>query len=84
MFFRKKKMESKIPGFVYLTSVSGGPEVDIVKSLLESYGIPVNISYEAMRTVMGLTMDGMGNVDIFVPADKRDEAEKILNEQKED
>jgi len=83
MFFKEKKHISKIPGFVYLTTVSGGPEADIVKNLLEANDIPVFIEYESLKNIYGFTMNGMGNVDIFVPENKKNTANKILNEHKE-
>lgn len=78
MFFKKKKHISKIPGFVYLTTLNGGPEIDILKGLLESNGIKVYLEYEAVKNIIGLTMNGMGSVDFYVPADKKSEAEKLL------
>ncbi len=78
MFFKKKKHISKIPGFVYLTTLNGGPEIDILKGLLESNGIKVYLEYEAVKNIIGLTMNGMGSVDFYIPADKKSEAEKLL------
>ncbi len=84
MFFKEKKHISKIPGFVYLTTINGGPEIDIIKGLLESNGIKVYLEYEAVGNIIGLTMNGMGTVDIYVPQEKKEEAEKLLEESNED
>jgi len=78
MFFKKKKHISKIPGFVYLTTINGGPEIDIIKGLLESNGIKVYLDYEAVKNVIGLTMNGMGSVDFYVPEDKKEIAERLI------
>ncbi len=83
MFFKKKKHISKIPSFVYLTTLNGGPEIDILKGLLESNGIKVYLEYEAVKNIIGLTMNGMGSVDFYVPADKKAEAEKLLVDAEE-
>jgi hypothetical protein len=50
----------------------------IYKSKLEAAGIPVLLSYEAAGLVFGITIDGLGQVKVMVPAEFAAEAEDIL------
>ena len=66
----------------YVVVFTGGwMEAQIVKGRLESVGIPVLLKYEAIGKVYGLTVDGLGKVEILVPEDLKEQA---LEELKED
>ena len=48
--------------------VSQGPlGAEVAKSKLESLGIPVMLRYQSIGRVLGLTVDGLGRVDVLVP-----------------
>ena len=53
-------------------------EAHIIKGRLESEGIPTILSYESASLVYGLTIDGLGEVKIMVPAHLAKEAKEIL------
>ncbi|MBN1446217.1 MAG: DUF2007 domain-containing protein [Candidatus Omnitrophica bacterium] len=53
-------------------------EAFIIKGLLESEGIPVFIQQEAIGKAYGMTLDGLGQIKILVPAERKDEAEQLL------
>jgi hypothetical protein len=53
-------------------------EAHIIKGRLESEGIPVLLSYESAGLVYGITVDGLGEVKIQVPAHLAEEAREIL------
>ena len=53
-------------------------EAQIIKSHLESEGIPVILSYESAGLVFGLTVDGVGQVKVMVPEHLAEEAGEIL------
>ncbi len=53
-------------------------EASIVKGLLESEGIPVFVQQEAIGKVYGMTLDGLGQIKILVPAERKDDAEQLL------
>jgi hypothetical protein len=57
----------------------GWAEALVIKGLLESNGIPVRLGYEALGSILGLTMDGLGEVKVMVPRDKTGEAGKLLS-----
>lgn len=61
-----------------LMAVEGSLEAEIVKSKLESYGIPVLLEYEAAGRIFGITMDGLGKVKVMVPRELAEEARKAL------
>ena len=61
-----------------LVAVEGSMEAEIIKSKLESYGIPVLLQYEAAGRIFGITMDGLGKVRVLVPQDLLEEARKVL------
>lgn len=50
----------------------------VVRGALESAGIPVVLSYESLGPVIGLTVDGIGRVEIRVPVEWEQEARDLL------
>ncbi len=56
----------------------GEVEAQTIRAFLEGQGIPAAIRGEALRTVYGLTMDGLGKVEIQVPAEFVAEARDLL------
>jgi hypothetical protein len=64
--------------FVVIKIVQGELNANILKSHLESEGIPVYLKYESAGLIYGITVDGIGEVRILVPADLEDEARKII------
>ncbi len=53
-------------------------EAEIVKGHLESEGVPALLSYEGAGRVYGLTVDGLGETRVMVPADLEEEARAIV------
>jgi hypothetical protein len=53
---------------------------DVIKSHLESEGIPVFLQCESVGRVYGLVIDGLGAVKILVPQEFAEEAKKIIKE----
>ena len=56
----------------------GQEEAQIVQGRLTNEGIPSILSYESAGLVMGLTVDGLGQVKIQVPSNMAEEATKLL------
>jgi hypothetical protein len=50
----------------------------IIKSKLESEGIDVQLVYESISEIIGLTADGLGEVKILVKEKDFDIAKKII------
>ena len=61
--------------------VSQGPlGAEVAKSKLEAEGIPALLRYEAVGRVLGLTVDGLGRVEVLVHAQDAPIARQILEE----
>jgi len=53
-------------------------EAQVMKSHLESEGIPALLRYEGAGLIYGITIDGLGETSVLVPADLSQEAREIL------
>ena len=51
---------------------------DPILAVLRANGIPARTRGEAFGRIYGLTLDGLGEVDIIVPADRAEEARGLL------
>ena len=58
---------------------SGIVKAGIVKGRLETEDIPVKLRYEAAGKIYGLTLDGLGEVEILVPSNQAQRAIEILS-----
>ncbi len=63
---------------VVVYRASGMAEAEIVKGYLESEEIPADLDYESVGPVVGLTLDGLGEVRVVVPADWAEAARTAL------
>lgn len=58
--------------------VQGLLGAQVIKSKLESAGIPVLLEYESLGPIIGITVDGLGKVCILVPNKYADEARTLI------
>ncbi len=65
-------------GMTTIYRAAGLMQAEIIKGRLESAGIPVMLDYESLGRVMGITVDGLGEVRILVPDERADEAKELL------
>ena len=70
-------MSSSKRDFVVVSTVQGELAANVIKSYLESEGIPVLLKSESAGRVFGLTVDGLGQVSILVPQELAEEAKRI-------
>jgi len=68
----------KQSNFVVISTVQGELIANVMKSHLESEGIPVLLQRESAGIVYGLTVDGLGEVRILVPQELAEEAKRII------
>lgn len=62
--------------------VSQGPlGAEVARSKLEAEGIPAILRYEAVGRVLGLTVDGLGRVEVLVRPEDAPLARQILEEE---
>jgi hypothetical protein len=66
--------------WVTVHKTNGITDAEILKNMLESFGIPARVSYESAGRIYGLIMDGMGVVALLVPENRAREAQDILAE----
>jgi Zn-dependent alcohol dehydrogenase len=74
-----------MPEEVRLTTVYiavGQPEAQIIKGRLENEGIPAVLRYESAGIIYGITVDGLGRVEVQVPDFLAEEARQILGVEK--
>jgi len=66
--------------WVTVQKTSGTTEAEILRSMLESFGIPARVSGESIRTPFGQSVDGMSVALLQVPEGRAREAQDILAE----
>jgi len=66
------------PGLIVITKVQGELTANVLKSHLESEGIPVILKYESLGRVYGTTVNGLGEVSVLVPQEQVEEARNII------
>lgn len=71
--------DSNEPVVVY---ASQGPlAAEVARSKLESEGIPTMLRYPSVGRVLGLTVDGLGRVEVLVPRAYAAQASEVLAEE---
>jgi hypothetical protein len=71
-------MGSKGRDLVVVCKVQGELVAHAVKAKLESQGIPVLLKYESAGPICGITLNGLGEVKILVPAEFAQKAKQII------
>ncbi len=61
----------------------GQPEAEIIKGRLNVENIPAVLKYESLGSVYGLTIDGLGQVEVLVPLKYAEQAREILSQDAE-
>ena len=69
---------AKRKDLVVVHIAQGELEASIIKSHLESEGIPVMLQYESVGRVFGLTVDGLGEIRILVPQALVERAKEVI------
>ncbi len=64
--------------FTTVYVASSQPEAEIIKGRLNCEDIPAILKYESAGIVYGLTVDGLGQVEVQVPAHLAKRAAEIL------
>ncbi|HYM50130.1 MAG TPA: DUF2007 domain-containing protein [Candidatus Limnocylindrales bacterium] len=70
--------------FVKLVTASGMAEADLWKAVLESAGITVFYRDEALGSLLGVTSDTLGEVDLWVPREDAARALEVLQDERID
>jgi hypothetical protein len=81
--FSGKKQWSKQRGLSQVCTTAGLLQAQIIKGKLEANNIPALLEYESLGPVLGLTVDGLGEVRVLVPDDQAEAARALLEESEE-
>jgi len=73
--------EKRSTGLVTVYVAQGMLRAMVVRGALETAGIPVMLSYESIGPVLGLTINGIGKVEVRVPVEWEAEARDLLDTQ---
>lgn len=65
-------------------TASGMVNAKIVTGRLEAEGIPTHLKYDVAGSLYAVTIDGLGAVEILVPAEELDRAREVLAASYED
>ena len=74
-------MDEKNSKLAVVCVTNGLLQAEIIKGRLESEGFPVLLQYESAGPVIGLTIDGMGEVKVLVPGHLEAQAKAVLESQ---
>jgi len=66
--------------FVVVDTVSGRAIAEMLRSFLQAQGIQCELSQEALGSVYGLTVGGLGSVDLLVPSHQGKLARELIRE----
>lgn len=75
---KKRGLSIQDDDLVVVRTVQGYLVGEMLKSQLESEGIPAILRYESVGHVMGITFDGLGQVQVLTPRALAEEAENVL------
>lgn len=79
---RQRRTEaSRHPGLTVVYVTQGLLKAQVIKAKLEDSGIPVLLDYESVGPVIGVTVDGLGEVRVLVPTQHADEARALIEEE---
>ena len=76
--YYEEGMRNTSSDLAVICTVQGELTADVIKSRLESEGIPVLLEYESAGRVFAMTVDGLGKVRILVPKELAEEAKQII------
>lgn len=70
--------EGRVTDLVTVYVTQGQLRANVIRGVLESAGIPVILKYEAAGPAIGITINGLGRVEIQVPDAWAQEATDLL------
>ena len=76
-----RKRQSRFPELTVIYSSPGMMKAQVIKTKLEGAGIPVLLDYESLGHVIGITIDGLGEVRVLVPQSRAEEARQLIREE---
>jgi len=68
-------------GLTLVCTVQGMLLAQVIKTKLEAAGIPALLEYESAGQAIGLTVDGLGAIHVYVPSDLAEDAQRVMEVQ---
>ncbi len=65
----------------HISTVWGLAEAEVIKSLLQSYGVECLFKSQVVQSVHPFSVDGLGELKIFVHEEDYEKAKKIISQQ---
>jgi hypothetical protein len=75
MLIKKSRRRGNL---VCIATCSGQMQAQVLKTKLETVGIPVLLEYESAGLVFGVILDGLGEVRVMVPVDLEQDAMVVI------
>ena len=69
---------------IIVAEVAGAPQAELIRSLLEAQGITAVLSEESAARAIGVTLPGMGLVQILVRAEDAETAFQVIADYQND
>lgn len=68
-------------GLTLICTLQGMLPAQVIKTKLEAAGIPALLEYESAGQAIGVTIDGLGAVHVYVPSDLAGDAQNVVDVQ---
>lgn len=76
-----KRGSSRFSNLTKIYTAAGLIRAQVIKAKLEAAGIPVLLDYESVGPVIGITVDGLGEVRVLVPRKHAERARHLIEEE---
>ncbi len=76
-----RKESSRHTGLTTVCVTAGLLQAQVIKAKLEDVGIPVLLNYESLGPIIGITVDGLGEVHVLVPDKEAEKARALIEER---
>jgi hypothetical protein len=76
-----KRKPSRFSDLTTICTAAGLTRAQVIKAKLEAAGIRVLLDYESVGPVIGITVDGLGEVRIMVSKKDAEEARALIKEE---
>jgi hypothetical protein len=67
-----------VEGYIVVSTVQGQFAEAQVRAFLDAHGIETRVRGETLRTTHGISIDGLGQVEILVPEEQAADARDLL------
>lgn len=76
-----KRKSSRFSDLTTVYTAAGLIKAQVIKAKLEAAGIRVLLDYESVGPVIGITVDGLGEVRVLVANEDAEEARNLIEEE---